>query len=67
MSVCLRQNSHPTPGNFAEALNKEDGVFEYVLHVLGPYSIQMKCSRIIHILCIFSCGAVYSLKVMMLC
>lgn len=45
-----------------KVLNREDGVFKFVLHVLGWYSIQMKCSSIIHILCMLSCRAVYSLK-----
>lgn len=49
-------------GELCEALNKEDGVFKYLFHDLRPCSIQMICSRIIHILCIFSCRAVYSLK-----
>lgn len=49
-------------GTFDKVLNREDGVFKFVLHVLGWYSIQMKCSSIIHILCMLSCRAVYSLK-----
>lgn len=62
MSACLRQNSHPTPGNFDKVLNTEDGVFDFLLHVLGWYSLQIKYSSIIHILCVLSCRAVYSLK-----
>lgn len=49
-------------GTFDKVLNTEDGVFEFVLHVLEWDGIQMKCSSIIHILYMLSCRAVYSLK-----
>lgn len=49
-------------GTFDKVFNTEDGIFEFVLHVLGWYSLQIKCSNIIHILCMLSCRAVCSLK-----